>query len=208
VADGIAGVQAISEAPVDTDGRLTDRIVIRKVSVRDRPAEPFTTQTDAELTAYRATVETTEGPFTIEFLAGTAPGHVRAFLRLAELGVYTGTSFHRVVPGFVVQAGLTSTRSTPLTERQKAWVKDLPPEFNDTPHVRGVVSMARLEAPDSAQTSFFVVLGPQPSLDGKYTVFGRVAEGMNVIEAIEKTPVTGEAPQARIEITGVRLEKR
>jgi cyclophilin family peptidyl-prolyl cis-trans isomerase len=74
--------------------------------------------------------------------------------------------------------------------------------------VRGIVSMARLEAPDSAQTSFFVVLGPQPSLDGKYTVFGRVAEGMNVIESIEKTPVTGEAPQTRIEITGVRIERR
>jgi peptidyl-prolyl cis-trans isomerase B (cyclophilin B) len=208
VADGIEVVQAISEAPVDAEGRLTDRIVIRKVRIRDRPAEPFTTQTDAELGAYRATIETTHGPFTIEFLAGKAPGHVRAFLRLAELGVYTGTSFHRVVPGFVVQAGLTSTRSTPLTERQTAWVKDLPPEFNDTPHVRGVVSMARLEAPDSAQTSFFVVLGPQPSLDGKYTVFGRVAGGMDVIEAIEQTPITGEAPQTRVAITGVRIEKR
>ena len=74
--------------------------------------------------------------------------------------------------------------------------------------MRGVVSMARLEAPDSAQTSFFVVLGPQPSLDGKYTAFGRVVEGMNVIEAIEKAPVNGEAPQARIEITGVRISKR
>jgi cyclophilin family peptidyl-prolyl cis-trans isomerase len=193
---------------VDADGRLTDRVEIGKASVRDTPPEPFTAQTDAELAAYRATVETTLGAFTIELLASKAPGHVRAFLRLAELGVYTGTTFHRVVPGFVAQAGLTSTRSTPLTEHQRAWVKNLPPEFNDTPHTRGVVSMARLEAPDSAQTSFFVVLAPQPSLDGKYTVFGRVVEGMSVIEAIEKTPVTGEAPQTPIAITGVRIEKR
>jgi peptidyl-prolyl cis-trans isomerase B (cyclophilin B) len=208
VREGIEVVQAISEAAVDADGRLTDRVEIRKASVRDTPPEPFTAQTDAELAAYRATVETTLGAFTIELLASKAPGHVRAFLRLAELGVYTGTTFHRVVPGFVAQAGLTSTRSTPLTEHQRAWVKNLPPEFNDTPHTRGVVSMARLEAPDSAQTSFFVVLAPQPSLDGKYTVFGRVVEGMSVIEAIEKTPVTGEAPQTPIAITGVRIEKR
>ena len=133
---------------------------------------------------------------------------MRAFLRLAELGVYTGTSFHRVVPGFVVQAGLISTRGMPLTERQRKWVKNLPPEFNDTAHVRGVVSMARLDAPDSAQSSFFVVLGPQPALDGKYTVFGRVVDGMSTIEAIEKAPVNGEAPQSRIEVTGVRIEKR
>ena len=208
VSDGMETVQAISEAAVDSEGRVIDRIAIRKATVRDTPPEPFTTQTDAELAAYRAVVETTMGPFTIEFLADKAPGHVRAFLRLAELGVYDRTAFHRVVPGFVVQAGLISTRSTPLTERQRAWVKNLPPEFNDTPHVRGTVSMARLAEPDSAQSSFFVVLGPQPSLDGKYTVFGRVSDGMAVIDAMEKVPVNGEAPVTRIEITGVRIEKR
>ena len=133
---------------------------------------------------------------------------MRAFLRLAELGVYSGTAFHRVKPGFVVQTGLTSTRTAPLTERQRSWVKNLQPEFNDTPHVRGTVSMARLEAPDSAQTSFFVVLAPQPSLDRQYTVFGRVVAGMDVIDAMEKVPVNGEAPVTRIEITGIRLEKR
>jgi peptidyl-prolyl cis-trans isomerase B (cyclophilin B) len=208
VSDGIEIVQAISEAPVDGDGKLTGRLAIRKVTIRDTPPEPFTTQADAELGRYRAIVDTTMGAFTIEFLADQAPGHVRAFLRLAELGVYTGTAFHRVKPGFVVQTGLTSTRTTPLTERQRAWVKNLPPEFNDTPHVRGTVSMARLEAPDSAQTSFFVVLAPQPSLDRQYTVFGRVAAGMDVIDAMEDVPVNGEAPVTRIEITGIRLEMR
>lgn len=208
VSDGIEVVQAISESAADADGRLTDRITMRKVSIRDTPPEPFTVQTDVELAGYRATIETTLGAFTVEFLPAKAPGHVRAFLRLAELGVYTGTSFHRVVPGFVVQAGLTSTRQVPLTERQRGWVKNLPPEFNDTPHTRGIVSMARLEAPDSAQTSFFVVLGPQPSLDGKYTVFGRVVEGMDTVAAIEKAPIDGETPRTRIEITGVRIERR
>jgi peptidyl-prolyl cis-trans isomerase B (cyclophilin B) len=208
VSDGIEVVQAISESPADTDGRLTDRVTIRKVTIRDTPPEPFSTETDAELGAYRVTFETGLGPFAVELLADKAPGHARAFLRLAALGVYTGTAFHRVVPGFVVQTGLTSTRATPLTERQQHAVKNLPPEFNDTPHVRGIVSMARLDAPDSAQTSFFVVLAPQPSLDRRYTVFGRVVEGMNIIEAIERAPVDGEAPRTRIEITSVRIDRR
>lgn len=208
VVDGIEVVQDISAAETDADGRVKERIAIRKVSIRDRPVEPFTTETDAELGDFRVTIDTSLGPIAIDLLADRAPGHVRAFLRLAEAGVYTGTTFHRVVPGFVIQGGLVSTRVPPLTERQRRYVKNLPPEFNETRHERGIVSMARGEAPDSAQTSFFVVLGPQPVLDGKYTVFGRVAEGMNVVEAIEKAEVDGEAPRTRIEITGVRIERR
>jgi peptidyl-prolyl cis-trans isomerase B (cyclophilin B) len=208
VVDGIEVVQAISEAETDAEGRVKDRVVIRKVTIRDTPPEPFTTETDAELGDYRVRLETTLGPIAIDLLADKAPGHARAFLQLAEAGIFTGTAFHRVVPGFVAQAGLVSTRSTPLTERQQRFVKNLAPEFNDTKHDRGIVSMARLDAPDSAQTSFFIVLAPQPALDGKYTVFGRVAEGMNVVEAIERAPVDGEAPRTRIEITAVRIEKR
>lgn len=208
VVDGIEVVQEISAAEADAEGRVKERIVIRKATIRDRPVEAFTTETDAELGEFRATLETTLGPITVEFFVDKAPGHVRAFLQLAEAGVLTGTAFHRVVPGFVVQAGLTSTRTVPLTERQRRYVKNLSPEFTDVRHERGILSMARAEALDSAQTSFFVVLGPQPSLDGKYTVFGRVVEGMNVIEAIEKTPVDGEAPRSRIDITNVRIERR
>ncbi len=208
VVDGIEVVQDISRAEADADGRVKERIVIRKATIRDRPVEPFTTETDAELGEFRVTLETSLGPVAVEFFADKAPGHVRAFLQLAEAGVYTGTAFHRVVPGFVAQGGLVTTRVPPLTERQRRYVKNLAPEFNDTRHERGIVSMARGEAPDSAQTSFFVVLGPQPSLDGKYTVFGRVVEGTNVVEAIEQVPVDGEAPRTRLEITNVRIERR
>jgi peptidyl-prolyl cis-trans isomerase B (cyclophilin B) len=111
-----------------------------------------------------------------------------------------------VVPGFVVQAGSLDTRGA-MTEQQQKLVRPLSPEFSDTPHIRGIVSMARGDDPASATTSFFIVVGDGSSLDGKYTVFGRVVDGMPAVEAIEKTPVNGETPVNRIDITRVRLVK-
>ncbi len=206
VSDGMDVVTKISEAP-NAEGVPQERIEIASVTIREAPPpepEPFSTETPADLAKYRAVLETTAGPITIAFMPDKAPGHVRAFLRLAQAGVFDGTSFHRVVPGFVVQTGALDTRG-PLTEKQQKLVRPLPPEFNDTPHVRGIVSMARGDDPGSATTSFFIVVGNAGSLDRKYTVFGRVEEGMAAVEAIEKTPVNGEAPVSRIELTRVRL---
>ena len=87
-------------------------------------------------------------------------------------------------------------------------VSNLQPELKDTRHVKGTVSMARGDNPASADTSFFIVLAPSPVLDGKYTAFGRVVDGLPVVEAIEQVPVNGEAPVARIEVKSVRVEKR
>ena len=123
-------------------------------------------------------LETSQGPITLAFLPDKAPGHVRNFLRLASLGAYDGTGFHRVVRGFVIQGGMLNTRRTPVPQRAQQYVRTLPPEFNDTPHVTGTLSMARTDDPDSASTSFFICTAPAPSLDGKYTVFGRVVDGM------------------------------
>jgi peptidyl-prolyl cis-trans isomerase B (cyclophilin B) len=208
VSEGMDVVTKISEAP-NTDGVPTERIEITSVTIRDKPPpepEPFSSETPAELAAYRAVLETTAGAITIGFMPDTAPGHVRAFLRLAHAGVFDGTAVHRVVPGFVIQTGSLDTRG-PLIERQQKLVRPLQPEFSAAPHVRGIVSMARGDDPASAATSFFIVLGPATSLDGKYTVFGRVVEGMGTIEAIEKMPVNGETPVSRIEITRVRVLK-
>jgi peptidyl-prolyl cis-trans isomerase B (cyclophilin B) len=145
------------------------------------------------------------GEVTLELFPDRAPGHVRNFLRLSKLGVFDGTAFHRVVPGFVVQTGWTESRRTPLTQKQQKAITNLQPEFNDTKHELGVLSMARGDDPASAQTSFFICLGAATSLDGKYTVFGRVVDGLPVIQAIEKAPRQGEEPVQRIEITRVRL---
>ena len=144
------------------------------------------------------------GTITVGFLPDMAPEHVRNFLRLAEAGVFDGTSFHRVVPGFVVQTGYLSTRG-PLTQKQQALVHNLQPEFNDTKHVKGVLSMARGDDPASAMTSFFIVTGETaPSLDGKYTVFGRVIDGLDVLDKISQVPLNGEAPVTRVDLVRVR----
>jgi peptidyl-prolyl cis-trans isomerase B (cyclophilin B) len=209
VSDGLDVVQRISEAPADGRGAPVERIVVKTVTIRDTPPpepEPFSTETSADLGRYRAVLETTAGPITLEFFADRAPEHVRNFLRLAQAGIFDGTSFHRVVRGFVIQAGALTSRG-PLTERQQKLVRSLAPEFNDTKHTKGILSMARGDDPASATTSFFIVTGDASSLDGKYTVFGRVVDGLAAVEAIEQAPVSGEAPVSRIEITAVRLVK-
>jgi peptidyl-prolyl cis-trans isomerase B (cyclophilin B) len=209
VSEGMDVVQQISEAPADADGHPKERIEIKSVVVRDTPPpepEPFASETPASLAQYRAVLETSAGPITVEFFPDKAPEHVRSFLRLASAGVFDGTSFHRVVRGFVVQTGWLTTRG-PLTEKQQKLVRPLQPEFSDTPHVKGILSMARGDDAASATTSFFIVTGNASSLDGKYTVFGRVVDGLQVVDAIEQTPLNGEAPVTRVDLKTVRIVK-
>ena len=178
------------------------------MTIRDKPAptpEPFSTETVEQLSAARAVIATSMGDITLEFFPDRAPGHVRQFLRLASSGVYDGTAFHRIVRGFVIQGGHMPTRREPLDEKQQGFVRNLQPEFNATPHDRGILSMARLDDPASASSSFFIVLARAPSLDGKYTVFGRVVSGMDVIEKIEAVPLNGEDPVTRIEVSRVTV---
>ena len=207
VSEGIDIVQKISETPVDVDGKPAERIVITGVAIRDTPppeAEPFAAESAAELAQYRAVLETSLGPITVAFFPDKAPEHVRNFLRLAQSGVFDGTAFHRVVRGFVIQTGALNTRG-PLTEKQRKYVHTLKPEFSETPHEKGILSMARGDDPSSATTSFFIVSGTASSLDGKYTVFGRVVDGLPIVDAIEQTPVNGETPMARIDLLKVRI---
>jgi cyclophilin family peptidyl-prolyl cis-trans isomerase len=210
VSDGMDVLQKISETPVDAEGLATERVEIRRVTIRDKPPptpEPFSTESIEELAAYRAVLETGLGPVTIELFPRLAPGHVRQFLRLAQAGVFDGMAFHRVAPGFVIQTGALSTRLAPLTEKQQKLVVNLQPEFNDTKHVKGIVSMARGDDPASANTSFFICTGMSTALDGVYTAFGRVVEGMAVVEAIEAVPRTGETPNSRVDLRTVRVVK-
>ena len=105
--------------------RRPSAIEIRSVTIRDTPPpepEPFATETPAELARYRAVLETSAGPITVEFFPDKAPEHVRNFLRLASAGVFDGTSFHRVVRGFVIQTGALDARG-PLTEKQQKLVR-------------------------------------------------------------------------------------
>ena len=208
VSDGIEILHKISETPVDDKGIATDRVEIRHVTIRDTPPEPFINETPQELGAYRAVLDTSAGPISIEFLVDKAPNTVRQFMRLAAAGVYNGMAFHRVAPGFVIQTGALASRGAPLSEKQQKLVRNLPPEFNDTKHVKGIVSMARGDDPGSATTSFFICTGPSAALDGTYTAFGRVVDGMSAVDAIEATPRNGETPLTRIELKTVRIERR
>ena len=207
VSDGMDVVEKISDAPTDAKGVPDDRIAIVNVTIRETPPPapvPFASDTVAQLAAYRAVLDTSLGPITIGFMPDKAPDTVRQFLRLADAGVFDGTSFHRVVHGFAVQTGYLTTRE-PLTEKQQKLVRALAPEFNDTKHVKGIVSMARGDDPASATTSFFIVTGDAPSLDGKYTAFARVLDGMDVVDRIDATPVNGETPVTRIDLRRVRV---
>jgi peptidyl-prolyl cis-trans isomerase B (cyclophilin B) len=208
VSDGLDVLQKISETPVDAGGLATERVEIKKVTIRDTPPEPFLADSPAELARYRAVLDTSAGAITIEFLPDKAPETVRQFLRLAEAGVYNGMAFHRVAPGFVIQTGALNTRAAQLTEKQQKLVRNLAPEFNDTKHVKGVVSMARGDDPGSASTSFFICTGTSQALDNVYTAFGRVVDGMAAVDAIEASPRTGETPNSRIDLRSVKVERR
>lgn len=212
IADGMDVVSKISAMAASGSSAPSERVVITNVTIRPVPPpepEPFADVPDAQLGQFIAELQTTRGAIAVELFADKAPGHVRNFLRLAQAGVYDGTAFHRVVKGFVIQTGALAYRREPLTSKQQKLVPAaLAPEFNDTPHVKGVLSMARGSEPDSASTSFFICTAVCQSLDGKYTAFGRVMSGLEVVEAIEAAPVNGEEPIEKIEILKITLRRR
>ena len=125
------------------------------------------------------------GEIRFELLAEKAPKTVENFKKLAREGFYAGTTFHRIVPGYVIQGGDPNSRNR--DPRDDGWGGPgytIPAEFNDTPHRRGVVSMARGSSPDSAGSQFFIVLQDTLDLDGQYTAFARVTSGIEVVDSI------------------------
>ena len=128
------------------------------------------------------------GQITIEFFPADAPKTVENFVKLAGQGFYDGTTFHRVEPGFVVQGGDPQSKTLKPGDPKIGTGGpgySIKAEFNKRPHDRGVLSMARSDDPDSAGSQFYITLGPAHFLDGKYTVFGRVTSGMEVVDGIK-----------------------
>jgi peptidyl-prolyl cis-trans isomerase B (cyclophilin B) len=136
-----------------------------------------------------AVVTTPKGVIKFSFFCEDAPNHAGSFIELAEKGFYDGTTFHRVEPGFVIQGGdpYSRTGEGPVGTGGPGY--NLAAEFNSRPHLEGTVAMARAGDPDSAGSQFYICLGPQPFLDGNYTVFGQVTEGLDVVHAIAKGDV-------------------
>lgn len=155
-------------------------------------------QAEPRLSKERVVLVTDHGTITLAFYPEVAPQHTRQLLKLFRLGAYNTTHFHRVEPGFVLQLSEVHGRSKPLTAEQKAALKKIPGEFSKIKHRRGLLSMARWNDPNSAESSFSIMLGPAPHLDGAYTVFGEVVEGMDTVEKIVAVPRDGSAPRQRV----------
>jgi peptidyl-prolyl cis-trans isomerase B (cyclophilin B) len=125
----------------------------------------------------------------LRFFPDVTPVTVSSFLHLARTGFFNGTAFHRVEPGFVIQGGDPKSKDPNATDVGTGGPGyNLPAEFNNRPHKTGTLSMARSQDPNSGGSQFFICLGDQPSLDGKYTVFGEVVSGMDVVNQV--TPGT------------------
>jgi cyclophilin family peptidyl-prolyl cis-trans isomerase len=200
VTEGMDVVEKISQVPVDANGVTATPVRILKVTVEKKKVQPYLNATPAELRK-TVTMKTTLGTLKIQMEPDWAPNHVRNFLMLVETGWYNGTAFHRVIKDFMAQGGMPNTRTGAAGHPADRWIHPLKGEFrNDVKHERGILSMARTDDPDSATTSFFLMLGAAPHLDGKYTAFGRVVDGFDVLDAFQKEEVDGETPKRRIEI--------
>ncbi|SRR5260221_7777413 len=136
------------------------------------------------------------GPVTIKLRPDLAPGHVARIKELAREGFYDGVVFHRVIRGFMAQGGDPSGTGSGGSDKP-----DLKAEFSSEPHVRGVCSMARTSAPNSANSQFFVCLNNVPHLDNQYTVWGEVTDGMEAVDALPK----GEPPREPGKIVSMKV---
>ena len=182
VVRGIDVVETISAVPADKSGLTEQRVVMKSVTIR--PASPSTAE---ELKQYRVVIETDKGPFTIEFLPD-APKHAAHFLNLAGGGFYDGTVFHLILPGYLLQGGDPMTRGADRQYWGRGWSGEwLAPEPSPIKFERGTVGMMLMRPdsdPRSASCQFFICLARAQAFDGKYTAFGRVTEGMELLDQL------------------------
>ena len=163
-------------------------------------AHPFDGASVEKMTGQCVTLDTEAGAIIIEMLPTKAPETVRSFLNLVATDSLDTTTFSRVVKAFVIQGGNLSTNEKWGAELAERMSRHLPDEPSDVKHVRGIVSMARGEEPNSATTHFFILVGDGPHLDGKFAAFGRVLSGLEVADAINRAPAENEKPTVPVRI--------
>jgi peptidyl-prolyl cis-trans isomerase B (cyclophilin B) len=169
----------------------------------------FTKEEIKKMADTKAVIGTRLGNIELKFFPDVAPNHANNFIELARKGFYDGTTFHRVIPGFMIQGGDPNTKDH---DKSKHGMGDpgykLKAEFNDKPHKRGILSMARSGHPDSAGSQFFICVADAPHLDRQYTVFGEVVSGLDVVDKIVgQTRDRRDNPDERIEMTVKLVEK-
>jgi peptidyl-prolyl cis-trans isomerase B (cyclophilin B) len=162
--------------------------------------EPFDGAPIDKLASQCVTLETGLGAIEIAMMPEVAPETVRNFLNLAATGALDTTTFSRTVKGFVIQGGNLSTSENWSAELAKRMARTLPDEPGLVKHVRGIVSMARPDEPNSATTHFFILVGTGQHLDGKFSAFGTVTKGIEVADAINAAPAEGEKPEKPVRI--------
>src|SRR5215510_10761463 len=186
---------AQSNAPIDAPKKANARATT-EVST----AEPFDGASVEKMGAQCVTLDTELGAIEIAMMPENAPESVRNFLNLSATGALDTTTFSRVVKGFVIQGGNLQTSEKWGPELARRMMHRLPDEPGLVKHVRGIVSMARTEEPNSATTHFFILVTPASHLDSKFAAFGTVTRGMEVVDAINQAPVDGDKPEKPVKI--------
>jgi len=175
----------------------------------DQRHKTFTKEEIKKMAETKAVIETKFGNIELRFFPNVAPNHVNNFIELANKGFYDGTTFHRVIPGFMIQAGDPNSRDSDKSKHGMGGPGyTLKAEFNEKPHKRGTLSMARAANPDSAGSQFFICVADSFFLDRQYTVFGEVVSGMEVADKIVNQPRDKrDNPNERIEMKVKVVEK-
>jgi peptidyl-prolyl cis-trans isomerase B (cyclophilin B) len=169
----------------------------------------FTKEEIKKMAETKAVIETKFGAIELRFFPDVAPNHVNNFTELAKKGFYDGTTFHRVIPGFMIQGGDPNSKNP---DKSKHGIGGpgytVKAEFNDKPHKRGTLSMARAAHPDTAGSQFFICVADSFFLDKQYTVFGEVVSGMDVADKIvNQARDKRDNPLERVEIKVKIIEK-
>jgi peptidyl-prolyl cis-trans isomerase B (cyclophilin B) len=158
---------------------------MQKESSSQMPSQTTPADTADEV----AVIDTKFGKIILEFFPDVAPGHVANFKKLARSGFYDGCTFHRVIPNFMIQGGDPNTKDDDRSNDGLGGPGyTINAEFNKRPHLRGVLSMARTSDPNSAGSQFFICVADIPHLDGQYTVFGQVIQGLEAVDQIVNLP--------------------
>ena len=193
---------ARAQDPIKPPAGKSDKAIAAPIETDPTNREPFDAASVDKMATQCVTLETEPGAIVIQMLPEVAPEAARNFLNLAATGALDSTTFSRTVKDFVIQGGNLSTSEKWGVELSKRMSRKLPDEPGDVKHVRGIVSMARGDEPNSATTHFFILVGDGPHLDGKFAAFGRVTKGIEVADAINHAPAEGEKP-----VTPVRIKR-
>jgi peptidyl-prolyl cis-trans isomerase B (cyclophilin B) len=201
VVEGMDVAAAISNAPTNKDMMATERVEIKKVTIRDK------SPTAEQLKGMKGTIETSLGALKIELAGETAPNSVREFVRYAKAGIYDGATFFRVSGKYYMEVGYLDTWPADSPNRKRFFsLWTVPAEKSDGKHVRGTISM-RIAQDGTTNWYFFIISKDNPALDdGKNVPFARVVEGLEIVDKIAEAELDGDKPKERIEIKKITFQ--